>query len=72
MLAPLEVADAVAQVWHEREVASPPRHMPVLPESWPARYEQMAADHGLQTLTFSAAVALADRLWHAMFPTEGT
>ncbi len=59
------VADAVRQVWAEREGADPPVALPRLPPSWPARYEALAVEHDLATATFPDAVAIVDRLWAA-------
>jgi hypothetical protein len=42
-----------------------PTAIPPLPDSWPIRYEQLATDHDLQTLSFADAVALINRLWAA-------
>lgn len=72
LLAPATVAARTIEVWTERDGADPPAALPLLPESWPIRYERIAADHDLETRTFPAAVALVGRLWADMFPTEET
>ena len=64
------VASATRQVWEERNQASPPVVFPELPESWPDRYERLAADHDLDSTTFPAAVHLVERLWAAMFAAD--
>lgn len=64
------VADAATQVWAERDAAEPPRSLPSLPATWPDRYERLAVDHGLATVSFVAAVEAVERLWGDMFPTE--
>ena len=64
------VATSVRQVWAERDRISPPAVLPALPESWPARYERLAAEHHVEPPTFPAAEALVGRLWAEMFQTE--
>lgn len=62
----------MTQVWIERDGVDPPTRLAPLPASWPARYERAAADHGLRTTEFPAAVALVGRLWAEMFPNQET
>jgi hypothetical protein len=50
---------------HELDATGSPTAIPPLPDSWPIRYEQLATDHDLQTLSFADAVALINRLWAA-------
>jgi hypothetical protein len=40
--------------------------LPVLPETWPDRYERLVADHDIQARTFDAAIRLVHGLWGAM------
>jgi len=70
LLAPATVATATRQVWAERDGIAPPKAFPPLPESWPHRYERLAADHHLDTQSFPAAAARVGRLWDEMFTTE--
>lgn len=60
----------VTQVWRERDDSPPPALMADLPESWPDRYERMAAEHDLTAATFEEAADLVADLWTQMFPTE--
>lgn len=69
-LSPELVAESVVRVWAERDATEPPETLPPLPATWPARYERLAADHGVTTTTFGEAVAQVERLWAEMFPTE--
>jgi len=71
-LSTTSVATAARQVWSERDACDPPTVLPPLPESWPARYEVLAAEHDLDTRSFAPAQALVGQLWRAMFPTEET
>lgn len=64
------VADAARAVWAERNGTGPPRPLPALPSSWPARYAQLADDHDVEARTFPQAVALVQSLWNQMYPTE--
>lgn len=66
------VAAAASEVWAERDGVEPPRELPALPDSWPERYERVAAEQELDSETFTAAQALVGRLWAEMFPTEET
>lgn len=66
------VAAAASEVWAERDGVEPPRELPALPDSWPGRYERVAAEQELDSETFTAAQALVGRLWAEMFPTEET
>ena len=72
LLDPAKLADAAKRVWAERDGVEPPNAVARLPESWPARYERLAADHDLQTRSFPVAVTLVDRLWAETFPTAQT
>ncbi len=64
------VADSVRQVWEERDGIDPPIVLPALPESWPSRYERLAAEHHVEPATFPAAEALVGQLWAEMFQSE--
>lgn len=66
------VAAAAREVWAERDGVEPPRSLPAQPDSWPERYERVAAEYELDSKTFTAAQALVARLWSDMFPTEET
>jgi predicted nucleotidyltransferase component of viral defense system len=72
LLSTSRLADAVTQVWAERDAARPPVNFPELPTSWPAPYERLAAEHDVEPSSFQAAAADAALLWAAMFPTEET
>ncbi len=72
LLVPAAVASAATQVWAERDGVEPPVRIPPLPESWPARYERLAAEHALDAQSFPAAAAHVERLWAEMYPTEET
>jgi hypothetical protein len=66
------VATRATDVWRERDNSSPPAALSTLPESWPSRYERLAADANLDTRSFAAAVALVNRLWTDMFASKET
>lgn len=70
MLNPDSLADSAREVWAERNGTEPPRRLPTLPASWPARYEQLAGDHDVEARTFTQAVALVQRLWIQPYPHE--
>jgi hypothetical protein len=70
LLNPDAVANAARAVWAERNGMEPPRLLPALPASWPARYAQLAEDHDVEARTFSQAVALVKSLWIQMHPNE--
>ena len=70
LLTPVRTAASVREVWAERDHIDPPIDLPVLPESWPGRYEKLAAEHGLATPSFTEAQALLRALWHQMFRWE--
>ena len=70
LLSPGAVADAARAVWAERDGTQPPRPLPPLPASWPARYAQLADGHDVDARTFPQAVALARSLWVQMYPNE--
>ena len=72
LLQPPAVAQAVVQVWSERDGVGPPTELPRLPVGWPDRYETLAAEHGLGAASFPAAFALVAALWAEMFPTKET
>ncbi len=67
LLAPGQLAEAIRRVWAERDGAEPPAALPALPESWPARYERLAADHGGVTPTFADADRLIRDTWDWTF-----
>lgn len=50
--------------------ARPPRALPPLPQTWPERYERLAADQEMDTQSFTEAAASVALLWAEMFPTE--
>lgn len=56
------LTDAIRHVWVERDAAPPPFELPPLPETWPPRYERMAAEHDLVTKDFAAAVTVVAAL----------
>lgn len=70
LLRPGSVADSAREVWAERNGTEPPRRLPTLPASWPARYAQLAGDHDVEARTLTQAVALVQRLWIQMYPNE--
>ena len=63
LLEPGAVSAAVDRVWRERNAADAPMAIPPLPDSWPARYEQLAIDNDLASQTFADAVMLISRFW---------
>jgi hypothetical protein len=63
LLVPPRLADAVRAVWWEREGVQPPTVLPPYPESWPDRYERLAAGKDIEARTFSKATVVAERLW---------
>lgn len=63
LLDPFALAEATKRVWREQAGVEPPRELPLLPAFWPERYEELAAEQNLSTLSFSAASALVSRLW---------
>ena len=66
LISPAGVAIAVRNVWDERNQTTPPDTFAELPESWRHRYQQMAADPGLVTTTYLAALVLVHTLWAGM------
>lgn len=72
LLTATAVAASAREVWAERNGVEPPSALPTLPDSWPERYERLAAEHELDSKSFTAAQALVGRLWSEMFPTEET
>lgn len=64
------LAQAVRQVWTEREDKPPPKPLPPLPPGWRLPYERMAEEHQVEPLSFTAAVSRATELWAEMFTTE--
>lgn len=70
LLVPEQTAAAVRSVWLERNNTEPPHDLPQLPESWPDRYERLAASHGIEIPPYLAAVANVTQLWLNMFPRE--
>lgn len=67
LLAPERLAVVVAVVWEERDATAPPAAFPELPQTWPTRYEQLAAENGIEPRSFPAALDRAVALWRAMF-----
>lgn len=70
LLKPEALASDIRQVWAERDGLTPPPALSSLPKSWSDRYQRSAADNSLDTQSFPAAVAVVERLWTEMFPTE--
>lgn len=70
LLNPHSLADAARAVWAERNGTEPPRRLPTLPASWPARYAHLADDHDVEARTLTQAVALVQGLWIQMYPNE--
>lgn len=68
-LDPAALAGTVTTVWHERDGTPPPHPFPGLPQTWPARYERLAADNDVAPPSFSDAATSAAALWDEMFPT---
>jgi predicted nucleotidyltransferase component of viral defense system len=68
LIRPDAVADAAREVWSERNGTVPPRSLPSLPASWPARYERLSDDHDVEARTFLNADALVRSLWNQMYP----
>lgn len=62
---------AVRDVWKERDAAEPPAVLPALPASWPEKYERLARDHDLLTLSFGAALHAMTALWEDLI-SRGT
>lgn len=60
------LASAVHDVWQERDATAPPMRLPPLPETWPDRFERIAAVHDLTSLTFSDAVDRVAALWNGL------
>jgi len=67
LLAPVTLAVATRQVWAERDGVDPPNQLPALPDSWPGRYERLAADHDLSTQSFDNAAAIVRQFFASMF-----
>jgi hypothetical protein len=63
LLTPSRLAQAVRQVWSERDGGAPPAELPAFPESWPARYERLVAQQGMIAVEYTAARTLVERLW---------
>lgn len=70
LLTPDTLASAARKVWTERDGGDPPNMLGPLPESWPYRYERLAAEQDIHTQSFRDAVASVTRLWAEMFPTR--
>jgi len=70
LLSPDATAQAIRQVWSERESAGPPGELPLLPGGWAERYAALAAELGLRARSQPDAVAVVTDLWAEMFPTE--
>jgi len=66
LLDPSRVAIEVNRVWAERG-GEPPAAFPALPESWPPRYEALAAENGIEPPSFAAATERAAAFWRSMF-----
>lgn len=67
---PGTLADAARAVWAERDRTEPPRQLPPLPASWPARHEQLADDHDVGARTYMQAITLVQSLWGQMYPNK--
>lgn len=70
LLEPSALAGAVRVVWSERNGTSPPVRLPSLPPIWLGRYERLAAEHNLETVSFHVAVSTVAAIWVEMFVTE--
>jgi len=70
LLVPEQTAAAVRSVWLERNNTEPPNDVPQLPESWPDRYQRLAASDGIEIPPFLAAVDNVTQLWLTMFPRK--
>ncbi len=70
LLEPEQTATAIRSVWLERDNTEPPDNLPRLPESWPDRYQRLAAGQGIEIPPYVAAVATVTQLWLTMFPRE--
>ncbi|WP_216895063.1 nucleotidyl transferase AbiEii/AbiGii toxin family protein [Nocardia alni] len=70
LLAPERAAAAVRSVWKERDHTEPPDNLPQLPESWPDRYERLAAGLSIEIPPYLAAVSQVTQLWLNMFPAS--
>lgn len=70
LLEPEQTAAAIRSVWLERNNTAPPDNLPRLPESWPDRYQRLAASHGIEIPPYIGAVATVTKLWLTMFPRE--
>jgi hypothetical protein len=64
------MAAAVRSVWLERNNTEPPNDLPQLPESWPDRYQRLAASDGIEIPPYVAAVVTVTQLWLTMLPRE--
>lgn len=62
-------AAAIRLVWSQRAGVLP-ESFPELPVAWPARYETLAGELGLDAGTFQQAVVVVRSLWSTMFPPE--
>jgi hypothetical protein len=69
-LEPRALAKAVGKVWAQRDHVEPPRDFPELPASWPAAYERIAHESGIEPLSFIEARARAAAIWHTMFQAQ--
>jgi hypothetical protein len=70
LLLPERTAAAVRTVWLERDNAEPPDDLPPLPESWPDRYQRLAASHDIDIPPYPAATALVTDFWLTMLHRE--
>jgi predicted nucleotidyltransferase component of viral defense system len=55
LLTPARLGACVRQVWAERDGVEPPIDLPSFPESWPVRYERLAAEQKLGAGSFESA-----------------
>jgi hypothetical protein len=69
LLVPERTAAAIRTVWLERNSTEPPDDLLPLPESWPDRYQRLAASHDLDIPPYPAAVAHVTQLWLRIFTT---
>lgn len=70
LLVPEQTANAVRTVWLERNNTEPPDDLPQLPESWPDRYQRLAASQGIEIPPYLAAITHVTQLWLNMFLRE--
>jgi hypothetical protein len=63
---------ALSRVRTERENVPPPEALPSLPEAWPTRYERLAAELDLASMSFADAEALVAIVWRRAMASEAS